>query len=163
MNSDLEIKTIDRGQTALLGIVGEGAAGNTSEWIAKIWEIANSRFNEISHLAKLGKNGEFTGFWGAMSDIDETFLPWNWQGKYMAGIEVNEDIEAPQGWTKWILPAFRYLSVKCNQENYRDVLDYMLNDYIPNHRYNLVGATQEYYNPSYNDDSLDLLFPIEVL
>ena len=52
-----------------------------------------------------------------MSDIDNNFLPWDWQGKYLAGCEVKEDSEAPEGWTKWVLPAFKYLSVKCNHNN----------------------------------------------
>ena len=124
---------------------------------------ANEHFYELGNLAKINEDGSFAGFWGAMSNTDETFLPWDWQGKYLAGCEVKHDATAPEGWTKWTIPAFKYLTVKCNHDNYSEVLNYINNDYIRNHKYNLVGAIQEYYDPKDTDGSFYLYFPIEVL
>ena len=163
MEKNMEINIVEKGPIAVIGKMGQGTAGNNSLWIQDLWDDANEHFNELGNLAKINKDGSFAGFWGAMSNIDETFLPWDWQGKYLAGCEANQDAVAPKGWTKWVIPAFKYLAVKCNHENYGEVLNYMSNDYIKKHKYNLVGAIQEYYDPKDIDGSFYLYFPIEVL
>ena len=108
-------------------------------------------------------NGNIAGFWGVMTDIDEMFLPWNWQGKYMAGCEVEKDTIVPKGWSKITIPAFKYISVKCKKDEYQKVFEYITNDYLPKHKYNLVGAMQEFYDAKDNYDTMHLLFPIEFL
>ena len=159
----MDIQIVEKDKINVIGKMGQGSVGNSFEWIQDLWDDANEHFNEIGNLAKLNKDGSFAGFWGAMSNIDETFLPWDWQGKYLASCEVKDDAEAPVGWTKWTIPAFKYIVVKCNHDTYGEVLNYISNNYIPAHKYNLVGAIQEYYNPKSVDDSLFLYFPIEVL
>lgn len=159
----MEINIVEKGKISIIGKMGQGAVGNSYEWIQELWDEANEHFNEIGGLAKLGEDGSFAGFWGAMSNTDETFLPWDWQGKYLAGCEVKDDSEAQNGWTKWVLPAFKYIVVKCNHETYGETLEYIKNNYMPNHKYNLVGAIQEYYDPKVLDGSFYLYFPIEAL
>lgn len=159
----MEIKIIEREKISVIGKMGQGAVGNSFEWIQDLWDEANEHFNEIGSLAKVNNDGSFAGFWGAMSNTDETFLPWDWQGKYLASCEVKDDAEAPEGWTKWIIPAFKYIVAKCNHETYDEVLQYITNDYMPNHKYRLVGAIQEYYDPKILDGSFYLYFPIEAL
>ncbi|HPJ86040.1 MAG TPA: AraC family transcriptional regulator, partial [Bacillota bacterium] len=31
---------------------------------------------------------------------------------FLAGIEVEDDSVAPEGWTKWVVPAYEYIQVK---------------------------------------------------
>ena len=54
----------------------EGSTLDGAGFIQKLWEDANSHFNEVECLAKRDENGNFAGFWGAMSDLSHSFRPW---------------------------------------------------------------------------------------
>lgn len=54
-----------------------------------------------------------------MSDFSHAFSPWEngfSQGLYLAGIECPDDAEAPDGWTKWVVPGYEYIYV-VNESN----------------------------------------------
>ena len=56
-----------------------GKVGSTLDgegFIQKLWNDANSHFNEVAHLAKKDANGNLVGIWGAMSDMSHSFKPW---------------------------------------------------------------------------------------
>jgi predicted transcriptional regulator YdeE len=161
---NLNLKIVDREKFAVIGKMGQGSFSSSDEWIQELWDDANLHFSEIGHLAKIDKDGNFIGFWGCMSDVNENFLPWDWQGKYMAGCEVELNAEVLPKWTKWIIPSFKYITIECNHNNYHDILDYMNNYYLPKHKQKLVGAVQEYYDPHLASiEGLYLYFPIEIL
>ncbi len=161
--SSFDIKIIDKDKINLIGIMGQGASGSNMSWIQEIWDKTNASLNEIADLVKTTDDGNILGFWGAMSDIDEFFMPWNWQGKYLAGCEVKENSIPPAGWTKWTIPAFKYVLVKCKRNEYQEAFNYILNSYLVKQKYNLVGATQEFYDINDNYEYVNLLFPIERL
>ena len=53
---------------------------------------------------------------GAMSDFLHSFNPWEnnfSQGLYLAGLECFDDAQAPEGWTKWVVPSYEYIYVEC--------------------------------------------------
>ena len=80
----------------------EGSTLDGEGFIQKLWNDANSHFNEIAHLAKKDVNGKLVGIWGAMSDISRSFKPWEddfSKGLYLAGVECFDDAKAPDGWT----------------------------------------------------------------
>ena len=162
MNNNIQVEIIEKGKITIIGKMGQGTTSSDVNWIQELWDEANEHFNELGSLVKVEEDGTFAGFWVVLSDIDNNFLPWDWQGKYLAGCEVKEDSEAPEGWTKWVLPAFKYLSVKCNHNNYDDAVSYMNNIYIPKHKYKIIGAMQEYYDQKSVDGSFNLLFPIDI-
>lgn len=56
----------------------------------------------FQHLAKKDENGNIRRIWGAMSDFSRSFNPWEDfnKGFYLAGVECNDDAEAPNGWAK---------------------------------------------------------------
>ena len=54
----------------------EGSTEDGEGFIARLWEDANSHFQEIAHLVKRDKEGNIGGVWGAMSDLSRSFLPW---------------------------------------------------------------------------------------
>ena len=89
----------------------EGSSLDGEGFIQKLWNDANSHFGEIQHLAKKDADGNISGIWGVMSDFSRSFHPWEDfnKGLYLAGVECNEDAEAPGGWTKWIVPAYEYI------------------------------------------------------
>lgn len=146
---------------AVIGKLGQGAARDALEWISPLWQEANVQFEEIRGLAKTDNEGNLAGLWGAMSDLNETFERWSEQGKYLAGCEVLDDSLAPAGWTKWTIPAYTYAVIECRQTEYHEKFAYMLDTWLPDNGYSLVGAVHEFYKPGAADGALCLYFPIE--
>jgi predicted transcriptional regulator YdeE len=156
------IEIVEKQQFLVIGKMGKGLATEGPKWIPQLWQAANSNFVEISNLAKLDTEGNIAGIWGAMSDANEKFERWEEEGKYLAGCEVRDDAIAPNGWTKWVIPAFKYAVVKCTQDSYQEKFHNMITDYLPRHNHKIVGAVQEFYNPKDNNNGdLYLYFPIE--
>ena len=87
----------------------EGSTMDGSGFIQRLWEDANSHFQEIEYLAKRDGNGAICGIWGAMSDLSHSFKPWEdnfTKGLYLAGVEAKDGEEAPEGWTVWRIPGY---------------------------------------------------------
>ena len=137
----------------------EGSTLDGEGFIQKLWDDANSHFEEVSHLAKKDETGKIGGIWGAMSDFSHSFQPWEdfSKGLYLAGVECNDDAEAPVGWTKWIIPGQEYLYVECeNDDTFPKVIEYMKENDIP-----LVGAVHDFTCPQTGKDYM--FFPIRKL
>ena len=104
----------------------EGSTLDGEGFIQKLWDDANSHFGEVAHLAKKDANGGIVGIWGAMSDIYRSFKPWEdgfSKGLYLAGVECVDNAEAPEGWTKWIIPDYEYMLLKTIRECLKKPLD----------------------------------------
>lgn len=157
----MSVQIVVKPSFAVIGKLGQGLSSEASMWIPALWKEANDNFNEIRNLAKKDIAGNIIGIWGAMSDISERFDRWTDRGKYLAGCEVLDESVAPFGWVKWSIPSYKYAIIKCNQNTYQEKFDYMINDFIPNNNYSIVGAIHEYYRPSETNGDLYLYFPIE--
>lgn len=100
---------------AVIGMEGSTADGHG--FIPALWETANSRFGEVAALAKTNEDGSLCGVWGAMTDMSRSFRPWEdgfTRGLYLAGVEVRDDAQPPQGWVRWDIPGFEYIRVENN-------------------------------------------------
>ena len=159
----METVLLDKESFTVIGKLGQGYAKDSGEWIPPLWKEANEHFGEIEPLIKKDAQGRPSGIWGAMSDMQERFERWGDEGKYMAACEVADGGAAPQGWTRWVIPSYRYVTVKCTQQNYGEVFGYMVNTLIPEKGYSIVAAVQEYYSPEMAPGELYLYFPIEKL
>ena len=139
-------------------VIGKpGLVEKGSDTVKKLWAEANAHFAEVAPLAKKNADGQFAGFWGAMSRADMSFLPWEddfSRGLYMAGVEVPEDVIAPKGWKKWIIPGFEAFKVKVESpDTFREMLAWMAeNGYEP------AAAVQEFTDPATGESFM--LFPI---
>lgn len=124
----------------------EGSTLDGVGFIQKLWKEANEHFEEMEQLAKKDEQGNLVGMWGAMSDFTHSFQPWenNFQnGLYLAGVECQQDVDAPEGWTKWIIPAYEYIYVACdNLDTFPEVIKYMGENNIP-----LAGAVHDFSDP----------------
>lgn len=159
----MEAKVVTKRSFTVFGIEGQGPVAGSSKWIQPLWQQARERFHEIEPFTKMNSDGNLSGFWGAMSDTARTFAPWDGEGLYLAGCEVVEGLPAPQGWTKWVIPSYRYAVIQCDNESYADAFGYMRKVYMPRHHLSLVGAVHEFYSPKDVDGTLYLFFPIEKL
>ncbi len=123
----------------------EGSTDSGEGFIQRLWEDANSHFNEIQHLAKKDGDGNIVGIWGAMSDFSRSFMPWEngfTRGLYLAGVECDMTAEAPEGWTKWVIPSYEYIYA----ENEEDVFPEML-EYLSENSMELAGAVHDFTCP----------------
>lgn len=135
----------------------EGSTNDGAGFIQNLWADANGHFEEVAHLAKKDDNGNLAGVWGAMSDFSRSFLPWEdgfSKGLYLAGVECVDGAEAPEGWTKWIIPGYEYIYVE-NEGG--DTFSQMI-QYLQDNGMTLVGAVQEFNCPE--SGKAYLFFPI---
>lgn len=136
----------------------EGSTLDGAGFIQRLWAEANAHFGDVQPLAKTDANGNLLGIWGAMSDLSRSFRPWEdgfSRGLYLAGVECEDDAQAPAGWTKWLIPGYEYLQAECESENtFSEVLDYLRVQQIP-----LAGAVHEFTCPISGKNYM--LFPIK--
>ena len=130
---------------AVIGMEGSTADGHG--FIPALWETANSRFGEVAALAKTNEDGSLCGVWGAMSDMSRSFRPWEdgfTRGLYLAGVEVRDDAQPPQGWARWDIPGFEYIRV---ENNAPDVFPRTLK-MIAAEGLTLAGAVHDFTDPA---------------
>lgn len=138
----------------------EGGTNDGEGFIQRLWEDANSHFNEVAHLAQKDDKGNILGIWGAMSDFSRSFHPWEngfTQGLYLAGVECFEGAEAPANWTKWVVPGYEYLYVEHeNQNTFCEMLQYLEENHL-----SLAGAAHDFNCPETGKGYI--FFPIRKL
>lgn len=151
---------IEKYEKAAFTVIGkEGSTNDGEGFIARLWEDANSHFGEIAHLAKKDENGVPLGVWGAMSDFSRSFKPWTnfSEGLYLAGAECEDGAEAPEGWVRWIVPAYEYLRVERESEStFPDMIRYLDENGLT-----LTGAVHDFTCPQTGRGYM--LFPIKRL
>lgn len=135
----------------------EGSTLDGEGFVGRLWQSATSHFDEVKVLAKKNEKGELCGFWGAMTDFSRTFNPWeNFnKGLYLAGVECNDNAEAPSGWTKWVIPAYTFISIMIEQNNTFSIGI----QYLKDNGYKLVGAVHDFTCPKTGKNYM--FFPIE--
>lgn len=88
------------------------------------------------------------------------FSPWEdnfSRGLYLAGAECNDDAQAPDGWTKWVIPAYEYLYVECDgMDTFPKMIQYMKDNDI-----SLAGAVHDFTCPQSGKNYM--FFPIRKL
>jgi predicted transcriptional regulator YdeE len=140
----MEIQTCIKESFSVIG--KEGSTNDGKEFIQRLWNDANSHFSEVADLAKKDETGKLMGIWGAMSDLSHSFKPWEdnfTKGLYLAGVEVTDGAEAPEGWTKWTIPSFEYIYVKNESPStFVDVINYLKEKGI-----SLAGAVHDFNCP----------------
>lgn len=139
----MKINKCVKGSFVVIG--KEGSTSDGENFIQKLWDNANLHFGEVQHLAKKDENGNIGGIWGAMSDFSRSFHPWEDfnKGLYLAGVECNDDAEAPDGWTRWVIPGYEYIYAECESDDtFPRVIEYMKDHNIP-----LVGAVHDFTCP----------------
>jgi len=130
-----------------------GKEGSTREgpgFVKRLREEAEASFREIIPVAKKKRNGNYAGFWGAMSDFSRSLKPWEKrfsEGLYLYGAEADIASKPPHGWTKWIIPSREYLRVEVTFDNYHEVFNSMVYFQIQFDGYDFVGAACDFDDP----------------
>ena len=156
----VQYEMIDLPKIAIIG--KEGLCTKEKNVVRDLWRQANSSFSEIADLGMKNADGSYVGFWGAMSDETISFMPWKdgfSRGLYLAGIEVYEDMPAPDGWVKWVLPARKYLVTEVTPESYGEIFRNVINNLIPELGMKLAGAVCDFTEPATGQNKL--FFPVK--
>ena len=114
--------------------------------IPKVWAVVESKFTEIEPLILKDEAGKPLAKWGAMSSKKRDFSMWEENGSvglYLAGYEAPLEVEAPAGWTKWIVPAFEYRLGKIEGDGYF----YRAFSELENQGMRPVAATENWFDP----------------
>ena len=139
----MNIGKITKGSFTVIG--KEGSTLDGDGFIQKLWQDANGHFEQVAGLAKRDEQGNLAGVWGAMSDLTRSFRPWDDfnKGLYLAGVECRDDADAPEGWTKWVIPAYEFLVVEHeNDQTFAEMLEYMSRNGL-----SLAGAVHDFTDP----------------
>lgn len=139
----MKIETCIKESFAVIG--KEGSTLDGEGFIQRLWADANAHFEEIDALAQKDGDGNLVGIWGVMSDFSRTFQTWEGfaKGLYLAGVECGKDAEAPDGWTKWVVPGYECVYAECGEDDlFSRVLQYLEDHSIP-----LVGAVHDFTCP----------------
>lgn len=138
----------------------EGSTEDGPGFVQRLWQEANTCFDQVASLAARDENGIPLGFWGVMSDFSHSFRPWEAgfsQGLYLAGVECPADVQPPAGWTKWVIPGFVYLRAECDGDN---IFGEMLT-HLEQHGITLAGAVHDFTDPKTGKNYM--YFPIQKL
>ncbi|MDO4459082.1 MAG: GyrI-like domain-containing protein [Clostridia bacterium] len=156
----MDFRIIDLPETSVIG--KEGLCTPEKNVVQDLWAEANGNFAEVAELAKKNEEGTLVACWGAMSDESMNFRPWTEsfsRGYYLAGVEVNDSAEAPKGWTKWTMPARKYLVVDVEFETYMQTFTEVLSKVIPENGFELDGAVCDFTDPANGQNRL--YFPVK--
>ena len=139
----MKIEKISKDSFVVIG--KEGSTLDGDGFIQRLWQDANSHFDEIASLAKRDGSGNLAGIWGAMTDFSRSFKPWDDfnRGLYLAGTECRDDADAPEGWVKWVIPAYEFLVVEHeNDQTFTEMMKYMSGNNL-----SLAGAVNDFTDP----------------
>ena len=144
----MRIEKVSKDSFVVIG--KEGSTRDGDGFIQRLWQDANTHFDEIADLAKRDESGNLVGVWGAMTDFSRSFRPWDDfnRGLYLAGAECRDDAEAPEGWVKWVIPAY--------DQTFAEMLKYMNGNNLA-----LAGAVNDFTDPKTGKNYM--YFPIRKL
>ena len=153
----MNVEKVSKNSFTVIG--KEGSTLDGEGFIQRLWQDANGHFEEIEGLAKRDEQGNLVGVWGAMSDLTRSFRPWDdfSKGLYLAGAECRDDAAAPEGWVKWVIPAYEFLVVEHeNNQTFAEMIKYMRGNNL-----SLAGAVNDFTDPKTGKNYM--YFPIRKL
>lgn len=151
----MEVEIQKKGPFKVIGLEESGSVKDANEWVPKLWTKLFDRLDEISHLIKTDRTSEA---WGLMSGVEDYLEPWEEEGRYLAGFELKDDVEPPEGWTVWEIPEHKYAVVECKMDTYIEAYDHVVKEYLPENDYDLSGAVHEFYPEEFEDIDEDTFY-----
>ena len=140
---------------AVIGKPGHGPSDSGPDWIKPLWEKAWAAHTEIADICKKSEDGGLM-WWGAMTDVDEKNKRWGETGKYLAGCEATVETAPPEGWTKWVIPAQTYLTVRTTMDKFMEVLS----EVMAKCTFYVENSIHEHYPVPDDPSIVELFFPV---
>jgi hypothetical protein len=130
-----------------------------------LWSLPQIDFyTYVEEIIPFAKKDEEVGsnIWGLASDMDDYLMPWKKEGKFVFGLEVNDDVIAPSdSWKIWKVPARTYWVVETTLDDMVETQTIIEQLTLPREGYALAGSVFEHYTPAMAEGVVELYFPIE--
>lgn len=152
-----EVFKVSKDDFAVIGKLGQGTVETAADWVGPLWPAFEQDLSEVAELTSA------VDLWGLMSDAKSWLDPWQEEGKYLAGIECPLEVTAPEGWTKWVIPAMDYLVFKTDGANMDFMITKMFEEILPQQGLQVIAAIQEHYQEDFEADQVELYFPVKLL
>ena len=146
----MEVSIVSKEAFSVIGLLASGKAVNAVEWIQPLWQQAFARRSEIEAHVR-------SDAWGLMSGPSAFLSPWEDEGQYLAGWEIESHAIAPEGWHIWQVPPQSFATIDCKLSTYAQAFEVLKVGYSMGGRYVQSGAIHEYYPPSFRDPATDTL------
>jgi AraC family transcriptional regulator len=150
--SRMEPKIVTKPTFTVVGMKYRGK--NEKNEIPQLWEKFMPRAGEIKQRANpFG--------YGVMDNYDEKTGEFD----YLAGVEVQNVSDAPEGMESWQVPEQTYAAFPCNLKNIKETFQQIYHEWLPQSGYQRTdGPEFEYYDESFRPDQgkLDLFIYIPV-
>lgn len=148
----MEPKIITKPDFAVVGVMYFGK--NENNEIPQVWEKLNPRYEEIPH-----KTGPAYGVCGDLED-DGRF-------HYLAGFEVSEAEDLPEGMEKWDVPEQQYAIFPCSLKTIHETYQYIFETWLPQSGYTRAGGPDfELYGEAFDmetGEGLSIYMPVKKL
>ena len=114
--------------------------------IPQLWQQYNQRWHEIKHIVD-----PEIGF-----GIEDNFDSNTGEFDYMAGMEVSQVEDLPDGMGVWEIPAQTYAVFPCTLQTLMETYQLAYQTWLPNSNYQRsLGPEFEYYNEQFKSDQPD--------
>ena len=148
---EVEVKT--KPGFTVLGLAERGKDG--PKFIPPLWEKLHARHDEVMEFSK-NKLG-----YGVMANYDEVTEEFD----YLAGMEVDPGIQAPEGLTTWDVPDQTYAVIPCTVPTIMEAYQFYHKEWLPNVEYEACMGEPEFelYPEDYEGietGTLYMYFPI---
>lgn len=147
---DLELRF--QPEFTVTGLLWQGASSEATGNVPPLWD---RMYADLPEEAKRKPD-----FWGLMGNPSKFLGRWDDRALYLAGVVTERDAPAPEGWTKWTVPAQTYLVAECTLAEYGAVFQNVVEKYLPKHRLSMVGAAHEHYPDAEHPEHVELYFPV---
>ncbi len=148
----MEPKFVTKPAFTVVGLKSHGK--NENNEIPETWTALMPRMEEIP----VKPDSEYSyGVCGNMTE-DGSF-------DYLAGFEVADDAEVPEGMARWDVPEQRYAVFTCTLPTVREAYDYIYNTWLPQSEYeHAPGPEFEAYGETFNyedpESKMELFVPV---
>ncbi|KPL00920.1 MAG: hypothetical protein AMJ91_02615 [candidate division Zixibacteria bacterium SM23_73_3] len=148
----MEPKIVTRPAFTVVGMKYRGK--NEKNEIPQLWEKFMSRAGEIKRRANAFGYGVTDNYDEKTGEFD-----------YLAGLEVQDASDVPEGMESWQVPDQTYAAFPCNLKNIREAFQQIYQQWLPQSGYQRAdGPDFEFYDENFkpDQDKLDMFIYIPV-
>jgi AraC family transcriptional regulator len=147
----MDVKMEDRPAFLVAGMKYRGR--NDHNEVPQLWESFVPRMATVRRAAR-GENS-----YGVMDNFDSD----SGEFDYVAGVEVDSEVEQPEEMVTWKIPAQTYAVFRCTLPHIRDAFHQSYQEWLPGSGYRRAGGPEfELYTPEFRvDQTVYLYIPVE--
>ena len=132
----MEPEIVTKPAFTVVGLMYHGK--NENDEIPQVWSKLNPRHSEIQHKTGLA--------YGVCGELEE-----NGRFRYLAGYEVTDAADLPEGMERWDVPEQQYAVFPCTLKTIHETYHYIFETWLPQSGYARTdGSDFEYYSREFD-------------